>query len=86
MCKWDVATVLFLTAPVRKLTVQSNKAIFEEEHIENGIGKVTELVVKSNVYRLRAKVLNDQVDGELSHTMEDVEMRALLDRAERPGP
>ena len=62
--------------------------VFEEEHwhINHRNGKRTELVVQGNIYWLRAKVLHGQVDGKLPCAMDDVEMRALEDRAKRLGP
>ena len=62
--------------------------VLEEEHsyIENKNGKSTESVVQGNVYWLSAKILNGGVDGLLLCAMDDVEVRALEDRAERSGP
>ena len=43
MTTWDVATVRFSVAPVRRLTMQCNKVVLEEEHsfIESKHGKRT---------------------------------------------
>ena len=51
MIKWDVATVRFPIASVRRLTMQGNIVVFEEEHmhIEQRNGKKTELVIQGNV-------------------------------------
>ena len=65
--KWDVPTVRFPIASDRRLTIQGNKVVFEEEHsyIENRNGYKTELVVQGNVHRLRASASDGTVDSKL---------------------
>ena len=86
--KWDVATVRFPIASVRRLKMQGNTVVFKEEqsYTEDRSGKRTESAVQGNVYWLRAKVLKGEVDGKLVCAVADVEMRALEDRSERFGP
>ena len=88
MIEWDVVAVRFPMASVRRLTMQGKKVVFVEERssIENTSGERTESVVQGNVYWLSAKILNGGVDSLLLCAMDDVEVRALEDRAERPGP
>ena len=86
--RWDIARVRCLIASVRRLTMQGNKVVFEEEHsyIENRNGNRTELEAEGHVYWLKTNVLNGVVDGKMQCAMNEVEMRALEDRAERLGP
>ena len=54
-----------------------NKVVFEDKYscIENEDGNQTELVLQSNVYWLKANLLNEKADS--------VEMRAPEDQAKR---
>ena len=81
--KWDVATVRVPIASVRRLTMQGNKVVFEEQqYVEHRDGYRTELVVQSDVYRLRAQVLDGRIDSKLLRAVEGFQMRALVDQAE----
>ena len=71
MIKWDVATVRF---PIANKVISRSSIHTSKTQTEK------------DVHWLGAKILNGKLDGKLLCAMDDAEMWALEDRAERRGP
>ena len=83
MINCDVVMSRFPIVSSRRLTIGCNRDVFEGKYscIENKDGNRTELVLQSNVYGLKAKLLERKADSKWLSDINSVEMRTLEDQA-----